>query len=340
MVPGPLPDSAVMTGRVWDRLEQVRPGARTLLWFGPNTQGTERGLSRPASNRRWGVETDPSGTWPDPSSSGSGPFPCPEPARGSPLGWNARPGSSNRPRSSSPPSNPTWPSSACRIWAGRPPVRARRSRRRARDPRPGIDPGAVPPVDPDEVLLLAVTESVSTPVSGPVFPNRVLRALRHAGAQSSPGRRPGHGPGAEFGLRPDRSPGRAISISMTRPRRRPSPRPSPGCAGDGVATVAPGTRKAELGLDHARSGDVVLVSAPDRWFAPDWWASPEERPRSEAASGLLAVGASGPVGEGQVKGSLGAPHLASPIWVSPWPRDPACSPKASGSRPATWRRSS
>ena len=37
----PLPDSAVTATKLWERLRQSRPGARTLLWFAPNSHGAE-----------------------------------------------------------------------------------------------------------------------------------------------------------------------------------------------------------------------------------------------------------------------------------------------------------
>ena len=40
---------------------------------------------------------------------------------------------------------------------------------------------------------------------------------------------------------------------------------------DGVASVLSGTGIAEANLDHARSGDLILVADADRWFCHDWW---------------------------------------------------------------------
>jgi hypothetical protein len=38
-----------------------------------------------------------------------------------------------------------------------------------------------------------------------------------------------------------------------------------------LAGVFAGPQRAQVGLDHARSGEVVLVSHEDRWFAYYWW---------------------------------------------------------------------
>jgi hypothetical protein len=35
---------------------------------------------------------------------------------------------------------------------------------------------------------------------------------------------------------------------------------------------------AAVGLDHARTGDVVIVTEPSAWLAHDWWKSDEEKP--------------------------------------------------------------
>ncbi|HID74689.1 MAG TPA: alkaline phosphatase family protein [Planctomycetaceae bacterium] len=47
----------------------------------------------------------------------------------------------------------------------------------------------------------------------------------------------------------------------------------------GIAEVVSAGRLADYGLDHPRSGDVVLVSAPDRWLAYYYWLSHDEAPR-------------------------------------------------------------
>ncbi|MFM7132785.1 MAG: alkaline phosphatase family protein [Planctomycetota bacterium] len=40
---------------------------------------------------------------------------------------------------------------------------------------------------------------------------------------------------------------------------------------DGVERVLHGASRAAAGLDHPRAGDIVCVSAGDRWFAYGWW---------------------------------------------------------------------
>lgn len=46
----------------------------------------------------------------------------------------------------------------------------------------------------------------------------------------------------------------------------------------GVARVAAGEERAELGLDHPRSGDLVALSEPDAWFAYPFWLDDARAP--------------------------------------------------------------
>ena len=46
----------------------------------------------------------------------------------------------------------------------------------------------------------------------------------------------------------------------------------------GVAGVYIGDERAEVGLDHERSGEVILVAEPDHWFAYYWWLTDEAAP--------------------------------------------------------------
>ena len=39
----------------------------------------------------------------------------------------------------------------------------------------------------------------------------------------------------------------------------------------GIGDVLVGESRRQAGLDHARAGDLVLVSDRDRWFCHDWW---------------------------------------------------------------------
>jgi predicted AlkP superfamily pyrophosphatase or phosphodiesterase len=47
---------------------------------------------------------------------------------------------------------------------------------------------------------------------------------------------------------------------------------------DGVAQVLDEEGKRAVGLDHARSGELVALSAPDRWFSYYWWLDDAKAP--------------------------------------------------------------
>ena len=47
---------------------------------------------------------------------------------------------------------------------------------------------------------------------------------------------------------------------------------------DGVEQVLDRTQQAALGVDHPRSGDLLLVAQPGRWFAYPWWQDASEAP--------------------------------------------------------------
>jgi predicted AlkP superfamily pyrophosphatase or phosphodiesterase len=49
-------------------------------------------------------------------------------------------------------------------------------------------------------------------------------------------------------------------------------------ATDGIAQVLDAEGKRAAGLDHPRSGELVALAAPDRWFSYYWWLEPERAP--------------------------------------------------------------
>lgn len=46
----------------------------------------------------------------------------------------------------------------------------------------------------------------------------------------------------------------------------------------GIADILDSTTRQSAGLDHPRSGDLVLVAKPGYWFAYPWWTSKKEAP--------------------------------------------------------------
>jgi len=92
---------------------------------------------------------------------------------------------------------------------------------------------------------------------------------------------------------------------------------------DGVAGVYAGQQRAAVGLDHPRSGEVVLVSAEDRWFAYYWWltdgAAPpfartvdiHRKPGYDPVELFFDPATKGiPLDAGPIKGSHGVPAVA------------------------------
>src|SRR4029078_10624710 len=45
-----------------------------------------------------------------------------------------------------------------------------------------------------------------------------------------------------------------------------------------IPDIIVGRERAAMGLDHARSAPVILVSRPDRWFAYYWWTDDTAAP--------------------------------------------------------------
>jgi predicted AlkP superfamily pyrophosphatase or phosphodiesterase len=308
VVVGPFPDSAVQAPRLWDRLRVARPGARTLLWFAPNSGGAAVDLAA-WLEPDWKLATGPADLA-DKLITRFGPFPRPnaqassgEPPRLEATAWMLKTAAA------------VIAAEAPELAIVRVPYLGQVARRFGPDGREAgraireLDAALGPFLAalPAGTLTLAVTESVTTPVSGPVYPNRVLRGLGLLALASAPGGGVAVDldQSAAFALADHQlchiylnDPGQAATVASA----------FSGAHGDGVATVAPGARRAALGLDHPRVGDVVLVAEPDQWFAPDWWTAPADAPnRSGTPLPLLSSTPDVPIDPAHVKGSLGAP---------------------------------
>src|SRR6202040_4048580 len=46
----------------------------------------------------------------------------------------------------------------------------------------------------------------------------------------------------------------------------------------GVGKVYYGSERADIGLDHARAGDFVVLAQPDAWFAYPYWLDDRQAP--------------------------------------------------------------
>lgn len=301
----PFADSVVLAPKLWDRLRRSRPEAKSLAWFTPNLHGAavDRGA--------WvdpveGLMTEPAGLAAQ-LTSRFGPYPWPrsipsgEPLRLEATGWILKTAAA------------TIAAELPDLSVVRVPFLGQIARRFGPDGREAgravweLEAVLAPFLRalPKDVLTLVVTESVSTPVTDPVYPNTVLRGLGLLSLTPAPrgGLDVDLEKSAAFALADHQichiylnDSAHAATVAAT----------FSGAHSDGVATVACGAHRAALGLDHPRSGDVVLVAYPDRWFAPDWWNGRAERPgHLQAPSGLLNVGAS--LDPTHVHGSLGAP---------------------------------
>jgi hypothetical protein len=158
-----------------------------------------------------------------------------------------------------------------------------------------------------DATVIVVTETIAMAAADPVDVHRILRKhgllqLRHL-----------EGGGLDIDL--ENSPAFALPAHQVchvyvRDRDTASDVVSlfGGEEADGLRWVLPVHQRARFGIDHPRSGDVVLVSDPDRWFRTDWWRDPAESPRGRRCpSGLDPESlrlVSDPV---RTQGSLGAP---------------------------------
>ncbi len=307
VVQPPLHDSKLQAPRVWERLRERRPGARTMLWFGPNSEGASVEVTA-RLDAEWNVHTDPA------SLASSlvhqfGPFPRPrrsaseEPPRLEATTWILRTAAEML-RQEKPD-----------LAIVRVPYLGQVARRFGPDSREAcrsiaeLDSALGPflrTLTP-ETAVLAVTESVSTPVSDPIDPNRILRKLGLLRLA------PAEGGGLDIDL--EKSAAFAVAdhqlchIYVNDPSQAAAIASAfSGEYGDGVAVVAPNGRRSRIGLNHPRSGDLVLVAHPDRWFRCDWWDSPAEIPKQHPCmSGLTAPASQTPIDPAHVKGSMGAP---------------------------------
>ena len=155
----------------------------------------------------------------------------------------------------------------------------------------------------DKALILAITESVSTPVTQPIHPNLVLRSLGLLELRPSPG----------GGLDIDTHESAAFAlvdhqichIYVNDPSVVTTIASTFTSEEEGVETVAGRLLKKRLGLDHHRSGDIVLIARPGTYFASNWWLINSERPgKPRLGSGL---GLDAEISPAHIQGSLGSP---------------------------------
>ena len=122
--------------------------------------------------------------------------------------------------------------------------------------------------------IVALSEYGITAVRDAAFPNRLLRdagllAFRH----DATGELLDHGASRAFAV-----PDHQFAHVYARSERDIAAARETLEGADGISRVLVGAERAEIGLDHERSGEIVLLSAHDRWFAHDWWRTPSDAP--------------------------------------------------------------
>ena len=127
----------------------------------------------------------------------------------------------------------------------------------------------------DDALWLFAGEYAITPVDGATYPNRVLREAGYLSLDVDDEGRETLNPGAsrawvmvdhQFAhvFVKDKSDVSSIAALF---RSQP-----------GVAQVAVGEERSILGLNHERSGEIILLSDPAKWFAYYWWLDDAKAP--------------------------------------------------------------
>ena len=122
--------------------------------------------------------------------------------------------------------------------------------------------------------VLVVSEYGLKPVSTPVYLNRVLRREGLLRVRSGP-----------FGEMLDLHESRAFAVSdhqiahvYVRNPADVAPVRRQLAATAGVARVLDRAAQAELQIDHERSGELVVLSTPEAWFAYPYWLDDEQAP--------------------------------------------------------------
>ena len=301
----PLVDSDVLAPKLWERLKAEKPHARTMLWFAPNTRGASVDFAAWSANDR-APATEPNGLADD-LTKRFGPPPtqrpgC-EPPRRETVEWTLKTAAAVI-------KEETPDLAIVRVaYLGQVSRRfgpdGREAGRAVRELETCL--GAFLTAMPKGTWVLAVTESVTTPVSGPIFPNLLLRELGLLKLVEAEG----------GGLEIDPAASAAFALAdhqichiYINDLAQTAPLASifSGPRGEGIAQVAALGQREAIGMNHPRSGEIVLVASADRWFAADWWSHSKERPLGSAnVSGVSQPTGCDPLPIDQVRGSLGAP---------------------------------
>lgn len=126
----------------------------------------------------------------------------------------------------------------------------------------------------DGARVVALSEYGITETSGPVHVNRVLRAAGLLRIKPELGRDTLDAGASEAFAVADHQ---VAHVYVRRPERVPEVKQLLERI-DGVETVLDGEGKRAHGLDHPRSGELVAVSAADRWFTYYFWLDDRRAP--------------------------------------------------------------
>jgi predicted AlkP superfamily pyrophosphatase or phosphodiesterase len=122
--------------------------------------------------------------------------------------------------------------------------------------------------------VIVLSEYGITPVTGAIHVNRILRQVGMIAVRTELGRELlDAGASAAFAV----SDHQVAHVYVKDPARLGEVRDL--LAGTpGIERVLDADGKRELGLDHARAGDLVAISAADRWFTYYYWLDDDKAP--------------------------------------------------------------
>lgn len=127
----------------------------------------------------------------------------------------------------------------------------------------------------DDIEIIVAGEYVITPVSNPVFPNRILREAGFVALDTETD------PGREL-LLTGESRAWALcdhQIAHVYVRNEDVEKVAEVFRqAEGIEHVLVGDDKKAWEIDHPRSGDIVLISNADSWFAYPWWLDDAKAP--------------------------------------------------------------
>jgi predicted AlkP superfamily pyrophosphatase or phosphodiesterase len=126
----------------------------------------------------------------------------------------------------------------------------------------------------DGARVIVLSEYGITPVTGAIHVNRILRQVGMIAVRTELGRELlDAGASAAFAV----SDHQVAHVYVKDPARLGEVRDL--LAGTpGIERVLDADGKRELGLDHARAGDLVAISAADRWFTYYYWLDDDKAP--------------------------------------------------------------